>query len=226
MVAGSILAMRHVFFYHTMSSCHRQQPREQGGPLKEMHPIAPQRRPFRPHFMHLFRLVLTRSRGAECRKANQFLAYLALLVGPEALSHPANAQKSLGRGGRTPPCAPPRRRCAAPGLGYAQPKAPKRGLAASPHIEGFNYHSSGYPHPLMCILCVLGPLFFRSPLYRLVLTRSRCASSCPKRTNFGPFGPPDRPKGPLSPSNCAKFAGAEGADPPLRPQKISAFGGR
>ena len=69
----------------------------------------------------------------------------------------------------------------------------------------------------MCILCVLGPLFFRSPLYRLVLTRSRCASSCPKRTNFGPFGPPDRPKGPLSPSNCAKFAGAEGADPPLRP---------
>jgi hypothetical protein len=41
-----------------------QQPREQGGPLKEMHPIAPQRRPFRPHFMHLFRLVLTRSRCA------------------------------------------------------------------------------------------------------------------------------------------------------------------
>jgi hypothetical protein len=34
------------------------------------------------------------------------------------------------------PCAPPRRRCAAPGLGYAQPKAPKRFLVPSCHMEG------------------------------------------------------------------------------------------
>ena len=34
-------------------------------------------------------------------------------------------KKSLGRGGRTPPAPPPRRRCAAPGLGCAQPKSPK-----------------------------------------------------------------------------------------------------
>jgi hypothetical protein len=102
-----------------------------------MHPsIAPRRRPFRPHFMHLFRLVLARSRWPELAKANHFLAHLALLVGPEALFRPATAQKSLGRG-RSPPCAPPMRRCAAPWLGYAQPKTPKRGdLAASPHMGG------------------------------------------------------------------------------------------
>jgi hypothetical protein len=35
-------------------------------PLKEMHPIAPQRRPHPPGFMHLCRLVLTRSRAPEC----------------------------------------------------------------------------------------------------------------------------------------------------------------
>jgi hypothetical protein len=33
---------------------------------------------------------------------------------------------------------------------------------------------------------------------------------------FGPFGPPSRPRGPLPPINCAKFAGA-GSSPPLRP---------
>jgi hypothetical protein len=33
---------------------------------------------------------------------------------------------------------------------------------------------------------------------------------------FGPFGPSGRPRGPLPPSNCAKFAEA-GAFPPLRP---------
>jgi hypothetical protein len=95
-----------------------QQPREQGGPgstgpLKEMHPIAPQRRPNSPCFMHLFRLVLTRSRCPQLPKANHFLAYLAVLAGPEALSRPSTEQKSLGRG-RFPPLRPHLRRCAAP----------------------------------------------------------------------------------------------------------------
>jgi hypothetical protein len=54
---------------------------------------------------HLFRLVLTRSRSPEFPKANQFLAHLALLVGPEALSRPTTAQNSL-RPGRPPPYAP------------------------------------------------------------------------------------------------------------------------
>jgi hypothetical protein len=76
------------------SACGLQQPREQGGPLKEMHPIAPRRRPNSPCFMHLYRRVLTRSRSPEFPKANQLLAHLALLVGPEALSRPATAQKS------------------------------------------------------------------------------------------------------------------------------------
>jgi hypothetical protein len=84
-----------------------QQGADQPNPPTDMSPIAPRRRPFRPHFMHLFRLVLTRSRPPESPKATHVLAHLALLVGPEALSHPATAQKSLGRGGWTPPCAPP-----------------------------------------------------------------------------------------------------------------------
>ena len=36
-------------------------------------------------------------------KANKILAHLALLVGREALSRPATAQKSLGRGGSPAP---------------------------------------------------------------------------------------------------------------------------
>jgi hypothetical protein len=88
-------------------------------------------------------VLLNWLRPAESRKANHFLAHLALLAGPEALSRPATAQKSLGRG-RSPPLRPPLRRCAAPWLGYAQPKTPKRGgLVASPHMGGgFNCHSS------------------------------------------------------------------------------------
>jgi hypothetical protein len=83
-----------------------QQPKNQPNPPNDMPPIAPQRRAFRPHFTYLHRLVLTRSRAAECRKANHFLTHLALLVGPQALSRPTTAQNSLGRG-RSPPCAPP-----------------------------------------------------------------------------------------------------------------------
>jgi len=90
-----------------------QQGADQPNPPTDMPPIAPRRRPFRPHFMHLFRLVLTRSRPPESPKATHFLAHLALLVGPEALSHPATAQKSLGRG--CPPGA------AARHLGWAAP---------------------------------------------------------------------------------------------------------
>jgi hypothetical protein len=84
-----------------------QRPPCQGVQRNDMPPIAPRRRPFRPHFTHLYRLVLTRSRASECLKANHFLTYLALLVGPEALSRPATAQNSRGRG-RPPPCAAPR----------------------------------------------------------------------------------------------------------------------
>jgi hypothetical protein len=91
-------------------------------------PIAPRRRPFRPHFMHLFRRVLTRSRASECLKANQFSAHLALLVGPEALSHPATAQKSLGRGGRTPPCAPPPAPLRGTWAGLCPAQSPREGV--------------------------------------------------------------------------------------------------
>ena len=192
-----------------------------------MHPIAPQRRPFRPHFMHLFRRVLTRSRAAECRKANQFSAHLALLVGPEALSHPATAQKSLGRGGRTPPCAPPRRRCAAPGLGYAQPKAPERGFSRIPSDERG-------PMATAADSCFtsLFPFYVRlgSPVLQVVALSGRLDEiSLPSAAQSEPFlglvGPPDRPRGPLPPSNCAKIAWA-GSFPPLRPPPAPLRGAR
>jgi hypothetical protein len=130
----------------SQSAVHAQQPREQGGPLKEMHPIAPQRRPNSPCFMHLFRLALTRSRPAESCKANQFLAHVVLLVGPEALSRPATAQKSLGRG-RSGWAT--RRRSAQSTNGHAphcpQAQNPQEGggLVASPHMGGgFSGHNS------------------------------------------------------------------------------------
>jgi hypothetical protein len=44
-----------------------QQPKNQPTPPNVMPPIAPRRRPFRPHFTYLFRLVLTRSRCAQLR---------------------------------------------------------------------------------------------------------------------------------------------------------------
>jgi hypothetical protein len=75
-------------------------------------------------------------------------------------------------------------------------------IAASPHL---------------LFMCVLGPLFFRSSLYQLVLARSRCPQPPAAQSEpfCGLFGPSGRPRGPLSPNNCAKFAGA-GAPPPLR----------
>jgi hypothetical protein len=51
------------------------------------------RRPFRPHFTYLFRLVLARSRGPSESQASHFLAHLALLVPPEALCSPATSPK-------------------------------------------------------------------------------------------------------------------------------------
>jgi hypothetical protein len=89
---------------------------------------------------------LTRSRSAEFRKANHFLAHLALLAGPEALSRPATAQNSLGRG-RPPPPAPARPpaplRGALAGLRPAQKPQEGGDLAASPHMgRRVNCHSS------------------------------------------------------------------------------------
>jgi hypothetical protein len=116
-----------------------QRPPRQGVQRNDMHPIAPQRRPFRPHFTCLYRLVLTRSRCAQLRKANHFLAHLALLVGPEALlvgpealSRPTTTAHNRLGGGRPPPCAPP---CAAAGrpagLRPAEKLCPRRKIESS-----------------------------------------------------------------------------------------------
>jgi hypothetical protein len=95
---------------------HVHQAKNQPDPPNDMHPIAPQRRPFRPHFMHLFRLALTRF---HC-------AHLALLVGPEALSPlpPSNCAKLAGAGVPPPLRAPARR----PGWATPSPKPQERGI--------------------------------------------------------------------------------------------------
>ena len=90
------LAMRLSGYAAMRLCCDAQQPENQPTTPNDMHPIAPQRRPFRPHFTYLYRLVLTRSRAAECRKANHFSAHLALLVGPDTLSRPATTPKFPG----------------------------------------------------------------------------------------------------------------------------------
>jgi hypothetical protein len=75
------------------NSVKRQQPKNQPTPPNVMHPIAPRRRPFRPHSTCLFRLVLARSRCPSVSQASYFLAHLALLVPPEALCSPVTSPK-------------------------------------------------------------------------------------------------------------------------------------
>jgi hypothetical protein len=73
--------------------------------------------------------------------------------------------------------------------------------------------------PYFPFMCVLGPLLFRSSLYQLSARLDEISLPLAAQSEpfFGLFGPPpDRPRGPLPPSNCAKFAGA-GAFPRLRP---------
>jgi hypothetical protein len=139
-----------------------------GGSTKGNAPhCTPRRRPNPPCFMHLYRRVLTRSRPTESPKANQLLAHLALLVGPGALAlPPSNCAKIAGAGGADPPPPAP---------------TPEGFLVASPQMErGAMAIAADIRIPLFVFFCVLGPLFFRSPLYRLVLTRSRCALQLPK----------------------------------------------
>ena len=131
---------------------------------------------------------------------------------------PSNCAKIAGAGA-FPPLHTPLRRCAAPWLGYAQPKTPKRGgLTASPHMGGgFNCHAANSRIPSFAFYVRLG-----SPVLQVVVALSARLDeiSLPPAAQsepfFGLFGPSGRPRGPLPPSNCAKFAGA-GAFPPLRP---------
>jgi hypothetical protein len=151
---------------------------------------------------------------------------------------------------RPPPCAPaPLRRCAAPWLGHgAQPKTPKRGgVAASPHRggAGFNVHSSGWPHPLICFLCASWvPCSSEVVALSARLDEISLPPAAQSEPFFGLFGHSGRPRGPLPPSNCAKTAGAGAFPPPApppaplrgalagprrparNPKKSSAFGGR
>jgi hypothetical protein len=146
----------------------RRRPHNQGTTPSDMHPIAPRTRPNSHHFTHLYRLVLTRSRWPQLADQNRFWAHFTP-GSPRDPLLPINCAKFAGAGASPPPCAPPLRRCAAPWLGYAQPKTLKRGFRRIPSVD---------------FMCVLGPLFFRSSLHWLVLTRHLAAPSCPKRDDF------------------------------------------
>jgi hypothetical protein len=65
-------------------------------------PIAPRRRPFRPHFTYLFRLALARSRCARLRTKGWILDHLTPLVPSEALFSPATSPKFLKKVVLTP----------------------------------------------------------------------------------------------------------------------------
>ena len=81
---------------------------------------------------------------------------------------PSNCAKIAGAGA-FPPLRPPLRRYAAPWLGYAQPKTPKRGgLAASPHMGGgFNCHAANSRIPSFAFYVRLG-----SPVLQVVVALS------------------------------------------------------
>jgi hypothetical protein len=143
---------------------------------------------------------------------------------------PSNCANFAGAGAFPPPAPPPAPlRSALAGLRPAQ----ERGLSASPHKGGgFNGQRQQRisAAPQLIFMYILGPLFFRSSLYRLVLTSEislpLAAPSCPNRDLFGPSG---RPRGALPPSNCAKFeirwgGGVLPPAPPLRRYPAPAAG--
>ena len=124
-----------------------QQPENQPTTPNDMHPIAPQRRPFRPHFTYLHRLVLTRSRAAECRKANHFSAHLALLVCPDTLSRPATTPKFPGGAPAGHGWAPQGAQPALCGARPAHRPAPGHPRPASPPCFGFRLCRAYQPAP-------------------------------------------------------------------------------
>ena len=71
----------------------RQQPPDQGIQAKDMHPIAPRRRPFRPHFPYTKMLLSTRSRYSRLSHKRHFLGPSPYLT-PKSAS-PATSSKNF-----------------------------------------------------------------------------------------------------------------------------------
>ena len=170
-------------------------------------------------------------------QSNPFFGPFGPLGRPRGPLPPSNCAKIAGAG-----ASPPLRRCAAPWLGYAQPKTPKRGgLAASPHMgDGYNCHAANIRIPSFAFYVRLGsPLFFRSSsLYQLVLTRSRCPHFLAYLARL--LAGPEALSHPVTAQNslgrgrsppcappCAATRRPGWATPsPRSPKKSSAFGGR
>jgi hypothetical protein len=89
-----------------------------GGSQRKCTPKPPPGSAFPPPFMHLYRLVFSKSRCLWPSLSDLFFGPFGLLVLLEGLYSPLKSKKSLGRG-RSPPCTPPSaaarrvRRCAA-----------------------------------------------------------------------------------------------------------------
>jgi hypothetical protein len=203
-----------------------------------MPPIAPRRRPNPPALLHP--PLSTRLDEISFRRVPQSEPFFGQFGPPGRPRSPSNcANTKIAEAGASPPLraplrAAPLRRCAAAWLGYAQPKNPKRGGGVS-RITSYGRraaHSRISPHFL--VMCVLGPLFFRSSLYQLVLTGSRCPQ-LPKANHFLAYSAllagPEALSHPVTGQNrapsCAATRRPGWATPsPRSPKKSSAFGGR
>jgi hypothetical protein len=99
----------------------RQQPGDQPTPPNDMHPIAPRRRPFQPHFMHLFRLALLDeiSLPPAAAQSKPTFGPFGPPGRPRDTPSPSNCAKNAGAG-------------EAPWLGCAQRPAPKRSPQKTP----------------------------------------------------------------------------------------------
>jgi hypothetical protein len=169
-----------------------------------MPPIASRRRPFRPHFMHLFRLVLARSRSPSESQAIYFLAHLPF--GPPGRPRgplpPSNCAKIAGAGASL---AAARR----PGWATLSPKPPtKRGeLAARP--------------PRICFSCaswVPACSSRRRSLLSARLDEIALPPAAQSEPFWGSFGPSGRPRGPAALSRPATAQNSLGRGrSPLRP---------
>ena len=133
-------------------------PEIRGGSQTKCPPKPPPGSALPPPFMHLYRLVFSKSRCLWPSLSDLFFGPFGLLVLLEGLYSPLKSKKSLGRG-RSPPCTPPSaaarrvRRCAAHGLGCAQPAVQRPFRSQTPIQRPFRPKM-----PISFICAVVPPL--------------------------------------------------------------------
>ena len=139
-------------------STRNNSPEIRGGSQTKCPPKPPPGSALPPPFMHLYRLVFSKSRCLWPSLSDLFFGPFGLLVLLEGLYSPLKSKKTLGRG-RSPPCTPPSaaarrvRRCAAHGLGCAQPAVQRPFRSQTPIQRPFRPKM-----PISFICAVVPPL--------------------------------------------------------------------